>query len=51
LLERVHSVDDGRVTHVRSTPEGRTRLEAAFRELADEREALVDSTRAYIGGA
>ena len=51
LLKRVHSAEDGRVTHVRSTTEGRARLRTAFRELTHERDTLVDSTRAYVGGA
>lgn len=47
LLERVHSADDGRVTHVRATREGRARLSTAFRELADERETLASSALSY----
>jgi DNA-binding MarR family transcriptional regulator len=47
LLERVHDSVDGRVTHVRSTTEGRARLRTAFRELADERETLARSTLSY----
>lgn len=50
LLQRVHSREDGRVTHVRSTTEGRARLSAAFRELADERETLAVSARTYSHG-
>ncbi len=41
LLERVSAEHDGRVSHVRATRKGRTRLVTAFRALADEREALA----------
>lgn len=51
LLERVHSREDARVTHVRSTTEGRVRLRKAFRALADEREMLASSALSYSGGA
>lgn len=41
ILKRIHSSHDGRVTHVRSTPEGRRRLANAFNELADERRLVA----------
>ena len=51
VLKRVHAREDGRVTHVRSTTEGRARLRTAFRQLADERETLVSSALLYSRGA
>jgi DNA-binding MarR family transcriptional regulator len=51
LLERVHSPEDARVTHVRVTREGRARLSTAFCELADEREMLASSALSYSGDA
>ena len=52
LVEREQSPTDGRVAHVRLTPEGETRLARAFRELEVERvelraaiEQLEDSAR------
>lgn len=43
LLERSPAPEDGRVAYVQATPEGRRRLIAAFRELADERRAVATS--------
>jgi len=48
LVERVASPHDGRVTHVRSTAEGRLRLRNAFGELADERRALAETALAVL---
>ena len=48
LVERVASADDGRVTHVRSTAEGRLRLRNAFRELAGERRVLAGTALALL---
>lgn len=48
LVERVASAEDGRVTHVRSTAEGRGRLRSAFRELADERRVLAGTALALL---
>ena len=48
LVERVASPEDGRVTHVRSTAEGRLRLGNAFRELADERRVLAGTALALL---
>ena len=50
LVERVHSAEDGRVTQVRSTTEGRARLRRAFFDLEDERRALADSALTLIDG-
>ena len=48
ILQRMTSPEDGRVSYVRSTPEGRRRLAAAFHELADERRSLAGSARSLI---
>lgn len=48
ILERVSSSQDGRVTHVCSTAEGRRRLALAFYELADERRSLAGSARSFL---
>ena len=41
ILQRTSSAHDGRVTNVRSTPEGRRRLARAFHDLADERRIVA----------
>jgi DNA-binding MarR family transcriptional regulator len=51
VLERVHAPHDGRVSHVRATPEGRRRLLKAFRRLADERHALAGTAARLLNGA
>jgi MarR family transcriptional regulator, organic hydroperoxide resistance regulator len=48
LVKRAHSAEDGRVTHVRSTDEGRARLNRAFFDLEDERRALAGSALTLI---
>jgi DNA-binding MarR family transcriptional regulator len=48
ILERIESPQDGRVTHVCTTPEGRRRLSAAFHELADERRSVAGSALALL---
>src|SRR5437868_3836019 len=43
LLEREQSAQDGRVVHLRLTPEGSRRLDAAFTGLATERSQLREA--------
>ena len=43
LIRREGSAEDGRIAHLRLTPEGERRLTAAFRSLAAERRALREA--------
>lgn len=48
ILERINSSDDGRVTYVHSTPEGRRRLATAFHQLADERRIVAGTAQSLL---
>jgi DNA-binding MarR family transcriptional regulator len=43
LVDRAPSVDDGRVAHLRLTPEGENRLAHAFTDLGEERRELREA--------
>ena len=45
LIEREQSARDGRVAHLRLTPEGERRLSKTYTDLASERRALRDAFR------
>jgi DNA-binding MarR family transcriptional regulator len=47
LIMRRPSPDDGRVAHLRLTPEGEARLEQAFESLQAERRHLIAALLAY----
>jgi DNA-binding MarR family transcriptional regulator len=48
LLKRVQAGHDGRLFYVRTTPEGRRRLERAFLALAEERRQVAGIAQALL---
>jgi DNA-binding MarR family transcriptional regulator len=49
LIEREQSADDGRVAHLRLSPEGERRLERSFTDLEGERRQLRDAIEHLAG--